>query len=79
MILAVSLDDDRQALDNLLKSMNPPGVHTWDAAGSANPVGELYNIQALPTSYLIDPKGIIRARDPDAEKLAEAVKAILPN
>lgn len=76
-ILTVSVDDDRPGLMNLIKSINPPGVHTWDPAGSANPVSEMYNIQALPTSFLIDRKGVIHSRDPDANKLAETVETLL--
>jgi hypothetical protein len=79
VILTVSLDDDLEALKNVLKSLNPPGTHTWDQSGSDNPVGELYNIQALPTSYLMDPKGVIRAKDPDAVELADTVLKLLPS
>ncbi len=76
-ILAVSCDDDRKALTNVVKSLNPPGIHTWHEKGPSSPVAELYNVQGYPTWYLIDAEGIIRARDPFGEELIPAVEAAL--
>jgi len=79
VILGVSLDDFREMLESTVQQQGVPGVQTWDESGRENKVAELYNAQVLPTWYLIDQKGIIRARDPFGEKLIPAVKALLDN
>ncbi len=76
-ILAVAIDEDKQGLEQLIKAIDAPGIHTWDPKGSENPVGLLYNVERLPTWYLVDQQGIIQARDPDSEKLADLVKSLL--
>lgn len=76
-VLAVSLDYSKEPLMRMLKANNVPGIHTWDEAGVDNPVGQLYNANSLPTWYLIDAKGVIRARDPNARDLPKLVERIL--
>lgn len=76
-ILAISLDDSREALAQTLKAFKPPGIHTWDEAGRENPVAKRYNVIGLPRWYLIGPDGVIRARDPFGDKLVPAVEAAL--
>ena len=75
--VTISLDDDRQAALRTIVRLRAPGIHTWDAAGSENPIAKLYNVHSLPTWYLVDKNGIIRARDPHGEKLVPAIKAAL--
>ena len=77
-ILAISLDDDRHDLVRVIKGAKVPGLHTWESTGwDENPVRKLYNVQNMPTWYLIDTKGVIRARDPFDKELIPAVEAIL--
>ncbi len=73
-ILAVSCDDDRAALTNMLKLRDPPGIQTWSKKGPANPNAELYNVQGYPTWYLVDAGGVIRARDAFGDALIPAVE-----
>lgn len=76
-ILFVSLDDTREELTTFLGATKPPGVHTYDVNRGESPTAILYNVEYLPTKYLIDPKGVIVARDPDVATLAETVEKIL--
>ncbi len=76
-ILAISLDDQREFLVHLLKNKKFPGIHTWDDKGRENPIAEQYNVLDLPVWYLLDERGVIRARDPFEDKLVPAVNAIL--
>ena len=77
-ILAVSLDDERDDAADAIALRKIPGVHTWDTGGwDGNPVRRRYNVQNVPTWYLIDAKGIIRARDPLGEALIPAAEAAL--
>ncbi len=76
-ILAISLDDAREILVHMLGSMKMPGIQTWDEKGRENPIATLYNAVTLPTWYLLDENGVIRARDPFGEQLIPAVTALL--
>ncbi len=78
-ILAVSVDDDRDSLITTLESRKVPGIQTWDPVGwEENPIARLYNVQNIPTWYLIDAKGVIRGRDPFDKELIPAVTTLLP-
>ncbi len=77
VILAVSLNDTKKEVVDFVKNSGFPGIHTWDETGPDNPASVLYNAEMLPTWYLVDGKGIIRARDPFHEKLIPAIEAVL--
>jgi len=77
-ILAVSLDDERVMLTATIEQRKLPGIQTWDPTSwDEHPVRTLYNVQQLPTWYLIDAGGVIRARDPLGKKLIPAVERVL--
>lgn len=77
-ILAISLDDDRDALVDMIKRAKVPGLHTWvPIEWDDHPVRQLYNVQSMPSWFLIDAKGVIRARDPFGKELIPAVEAAL--
>ncbi len=76
-ILSVSVDEDRSALESIIKETNAPGIHTWSEKGGENPAAILYNVRGLPTWYLIDRDGKIRKRDFPGEELVAAVDEIL--
>ena len=75
-ILAISLDEERQELVKVLKAAKVPGIHTWESTGwDENPIRKLYNVQNMPTWYVIDAQGVIRARDSFGKDLIPAVEA----
>jgi peroxiredoxin len=76
-VIGVSLDDTREEAESVLKHHDFPAVHSWHEAGPEHPVGVQYNVQELPTWYLIDAGGIIRARDPFGEKLDRTLAALV--
>ena len=77
-ILAISLDDDRAPLVDMITRAKVPGLHTWDPIGwDRNPVRQLYNVESMPTWFLIDANGVIRARDPFGKELIPAIEAAL--
>ncbi len=77
VILGVSLDDFDELLKATLEHHKLGGIHTWEEAGRENEVATLYNAQVLPTWYLLDAKGVIRAKDTFGEGLIPAVEKIL--
>ena len=76
-ILGVSLDDNK---DNWLKAISKDGL-TWlqvsDLKGWRNAVAGMYNIKAVPANVLLDPSGVIIARDLKGEMLKKKLEEVM--
>lgn len=79
-ILGVSLDG-ADGKDAWLKAIKDDGL-SWpqvsDLKHWKNEVGKLYSIRKIPQSFLIDPQGVIIAKDIEATELMEKLKQVLP-
>jgi thiol-disulfide isomerase/thioredoxin len=79
-ILGISLDGADGKV-TWLKAIKDDGL-TWtqvsDLKHWENKVGKLYSIRKIPQSFLIDPKGVIIARDIETTELIEKLKEVLP-
>jgi len=75
-ILGVSLDRNRE---NWLKAIHDD-KQTWhhvsDLAGWGNEAAELYAVNSIPSSVLLDPNGVIIARNLKGEALHEKLEEI---
>jgi len=76
-IYSVSIDDDKADWQKAIKQdkikwlqVNDPG--RWNAKTAVD-----WNIYGLPTTYLIDKKGILLAMDLEGKHLEEAIKDLL--
>lgn len=68
-ILGVSFDKDR---DNWIKAIEEDGLpwhHVGDLKGWGNDAGKLYAINSIPSNVLLDPEGIIIAKNLRGEDL----------
>lgn len=76
-ILGVSIDEDKE---RWLTAIEKDGL-TWaqviTEGGWNSEVAKVYAIRWLPTSFLIDPDGIIVSKSIDTQKTIESVKEIL--
>ncbi|SMD09988.1 peroxiredoxin family protein [Pedobacter nyackensis] len=54
-----------------------PWLHVSDLKGWKNVVGELYNVRAVPQNFLIDPNGVIVAKNLRGTELAAKLASIL--
>ncbi|HEU4553875.1 MAG TPA: TlpA disulfide reductase family protein [Chitinophaga sp.] len=79
-ILGVSLDVQGQE-DAWKKAIEKDGLtwtQVWDAKGFDNAAAKLYGVSSIPQNFLVDPKGIIIAKnlrgDALEKKLAEVIK-----
>jgi thiol-disulfide isomerase/thioredoxin len=77
VVLSLSADDSRETIAKFLKKNPMPGIATWDMKGDRFPIMEQFNIQGLPTWYLVDANGRISAKDPFGPKLDQAIVAAL--
>lgn len=79
-ILGVSFDEEegkaawlKAIVDDHLQWTQVSDLKHWD-----NDVGKLYSVRRIPQSYLVDPNGIIIAKDQDPAELRNKLEQILP-
>ena len=77
-IVGFSFDESKEAWVNAINSMEMTWIHLSDLKGWDSKAGAVYDIHAIPDNILINPEGIIVARDlrgPELEeKLSEVFK-----
>jgi len=77
-ILGVSLDDTKDKWLAAVQADNLPWKHVSDLKGWKNEVAQQYGIMAIPQNLLLDPKGVIIAKnlrgDALEKKLEEVIK-----
>lgn len=76
-ILSISVDEERIMLENTLEKYNPPGMQAWEPKASENPPSEIYNVHGLPSWYLLDGQGVIRAKNFPPDQLTALLESIL--
>jgi len=68
-IYAISLDKNKESWVLGIEENNLPWIHVSDLKGWESPVCIECNISKVPTSFLLDQKGAVIARDLNAEDL----------
>jgi thiol-disulfide isomerase/thioredoxin len=76
-IIGVSLDDNRQKLQDYTKQMNMTWPQYFDGQGWGNKLAVKYGVQAIPATYLLDGNGVIIAKDLRGDALEQAVAKAL--
>lgn len=76
-ILQVSLDTSKAVWINAVQEQKLPWISVCDLRGENSPTVGEYNIQKLPTSYLISREGHIVGKDLTAEQLEKAIKSAI--
>jgi len=74
-VIGIDVDRDRAAFDAAVTAFDLAYPQIYDGLGG--PVADLYRVSALPTTYVIDGDGVIRAKDLRGEALRSEVEAIL--
>jgi len=77
VVLGLSADEQKEAIVKFSKTRKVPGIQTWDKTEGRFPVFEQFNVQGLPTWFLVDAKGTIRAKDPFGRELIPAIEKAL--
>ncbi len=75
-ILAVSLDTKKEAWLKAIEEENLPWTHTSELKGFKDEIATLYDVQAIPKNYLIDPSGKIIATNLRGYRLEEELEKI---
>lgn len=76
-IVGVSLDGEKKAWLNAIQKDGLPWVHVSDLKGWKNAAAVLYGINAVPQNFLLDPNGVIIAKDLRGEELTKKLGEII--
>ncbi|MEQ8766902.1 MAG: redoxin domain-containing protein [Planctomycetota bacterium] len=76
-IIGISLDSNKEALERFLAERNLPWVQFYDGKGWSNQIAEMYAIQSIPATFLLNQKGEIAHKDLRGEDLPKAVAKLL--
>lgn len=75
-IVAISLDDKKQAWKSAVDQDALPWIQVSDLRGFNNEVAEMYGIKAIPRNFLIDPSGKIIAKNLRGDELDKVLGSI---
>lgn len=76
-IIGVSLDDKKAPWLEAIKKDGLPWIHVSDLKGWQNEVAKEYGVIAVPQNFLIDPNGVIIAKNLRGEKLDEILSSLI--
>lgn len=76
-IVGISLDSDRSALDNYLAEQGISWKICFSGNGWKDETAALYGVNSIPSTWLVDKKGILRHFDLRGEPLKAAIIALL--
>lgn len=76
-IIGISLDTDRKALEDYIEKEKLLYPQLFDGKGWETGLTKTYGVWAVPSTFLIDKKGIIRAVNLRGEELEKEVKKLI--
>jgi peroxiredoxin len=76
-ILSVSLDDDKEKWLNAIAKDHLTWTHVSDLKAWESSVVRLYQVEGIPATFLLDPKGVVIARDLRGPALENTLQELL--
>ncbi|EDY22415.1 alkyl hydroperoxide reductase/ Thiol specific antioxidant/ Mal allergen [Chthoniobacter flavus Ellin428] len=76
-IVGISLDQDKDAMEETMKRMNMTWRQHFDGDGWDGKIVKQFGVQAIPSAWLIDKKGMIRKVGLTDDELAPEVEKLL--
>ena len=76
-VLSVSLDQEKDSWTHAINADNLKWTHISDLKYWSNAVAMQYHIQSIPQNFLIDPNGVIIAKNLRGEQLVAKLKELL--
>lgn len=76
-VLGISLDEDRTKWMEAVAKDKLTWTHISDLKGWESVAGRLYGVQSIPANFLLDPDGMIIARDLREDELQDKLQEIL--
>jgi peroxiredoxin len=76
-IVSVSIDEDRKSWADAAKADGIIWTSILDIKGSPEEIAVKYGVQAIPVNFLIDPNGVIIAKNVDSKDLEKTLADLL--
>jgi thiol-disulfide isomerase/thioredoxin len=76
-VIGISLDDNKDNMAAAIKRQKMTWPQYFDGLGWENKIGRRYGIDAIPATWLIDKKGVVRESNLRGPKLEAAVTRLL--
>ena len=76
-IVSVSLDADAQKWQDAIKSLNMDWLNISDLKAWDNVAADAYNVEAIPSSFLISADGTILAKNLRGQELIDTIQEYL--
>lgn len=76
-IIGVSLDEDAQRWKDAIAKDKLTWTHVSNLKGWQDPIAQLYEIEQIPTTFLLDSSGKIVAKDLTGEQLVSKIESML--
>ena len=76
-LLGINSDKDRQDLKNVQEKEQITWRSWFDGGRTGGPIATAWNVHSWPTIYVLDAKGVIRAKNVRGERMDEAVEKLL--
>ncbi len=73
-IIGISLDRSKEPLEAYIEKEELAWIHYWD---NTSKIANLYNVQGIPSTFLIDGEGVIRKTDLHGYSLETAVAELV--
>ena len=69
--------DPKERLKQVLVKEKITWPSWWDGGDTSGPIASRWNVNGWPTIYVLDHKGLIRAKDPPEKELERIVDQLL--
>jgi len=76
VLLGVNTDDSREQLKKAMRE-NDLDWRSWYDGPPGGPITSAWGVEAFPTIYLLDARGVIRYVNPTGARLEEAIEKLL--
>lgn len=76
-IYAISLDESKSAWLKAIDNQKLPWLHVRDGGNWNSKIANAWQIEAIPTSFIIDTKGVIRYRNLPERLLISRINSLL--
>jgi peroxiredoxin len=76
-VIGISLDNEREKFQNYLRENKMEWPQLFDGKYWMSEYAQIYAVNSIPATFLIDKKGVIRYKNVRGEKLREAVLQLL--
>ena len=75
-LIGISLDQDKAALEETLKTKGMDWPQYFDGKGWQNDIAARFGVQSIPAAWIVDKQGLVHEVDPESDLDAEVAKLL---